>query len=209
MSDKPSKATKSRHSFVSKQRKPISTQKSMDESVAEDVPAKEAHVNAEEADMQKALEESMKSMYDVPQGPLPPVAHDLLNLQNPKRKSPADQYIFQRRTSTPIRSSGHDESSSLYVELGLSDSKEESQEAGPDPSTQDKGQAGSNPDEQSKGQARPDPSNTGADEQPMPSHVVHAGSDHEHMDLDVADVSPRPSTEQMNKGFTATAYPKV
>nr|GEZ50665.1 hypothetical protein [Tanacetum cinerariifolium] len=206
MSDKPSKATKSRHSFVSKQRKPISTQKSMDESVAEDVPAKEAHVNAEEADMQKALEESMKSMYDVPQGPLPPVAHDLLNLQNPKRKSPADQYIFQRRTSTPIRSSGHDESSSLYVELGLSDSKEESQEVVPraDAGGQCEGQAGPDP-----GQARPDPSNTGADEQPMPSHVVHAGSDHEHMDLDVADVSPRPSTEQMNKGFTATAYPKA
>nr|GEW68187.1 retrovirus-related Pol polyprotein from transposon TNT 1-94 [Tanacetum cinerariifolium] len=208
MSDKPSKATKSRHSFVSKQRKPISTQKSMDESVAEDVPAKEAHVNAEEADMQKALEESMKSMYDVPRGPLPPVvirepesekyqpllevpgkskskvteeqvAHDLLNLQNPKRKSPADQYIFQRRTSTPIRSSGHDESLSLFAKLELSNSKEESQEVVP------RADAGG----QGEGQAGPDP-------------------DHEHMDLDVADVSPRPSTEQMNKGFTATTYPK-
>nr|GFC53271.1 hypothetical protein [Tanacetum cinerariifolium] len=51
--------------------------------------------------------------------------------------------------------------------------------------------------------------NAGADEQLMPSPVVHAGSDHEHMDLDVADVSPQPSTEQMDEGFTATAYLKV
>nr|GEZ56737.1 hypothetical protein [Tanacetum cinerariifolium] len=78
-----------------------------------------------------------------------------------------------------------------------------------DISTQDEGQAGSNPDEQSEGQAGQDPGNAGADEQSMPSHVVHAGSDREHMDLDVADVSPQPSTEQMDEEFTATAYPKV
>nr|GFD01035.1 hypothetical protein [Tanacetum cinerariifolium] len=56
------------------------------------------------------------------------VAHDLLTLQTPKKKSPADQYIFQRRTSTPTRSSGHHESSSLYTKLGLMDSKVESDE---------------------------------------------------------------------------------
>nr|GEZ15096.1 hypothetical protein [Tanacetum cinerariifolium] len=43
ISDKPSKATKSKHGFVSKQHKPISTQKSVDKSVAEDIPAKEPH----------------------------------------------------------------------------------------------------------------------------------------------------------------------
>nr|GEV05622.1 hypothetical protein [Tanacetum cinerariifolium] len=229
------------HGFVSKKRTPISTLKSVDESVAEDVPAKEPHVDAEEADMQRALEESLKSMHDVPRGPLPPVVirkpelEKYQPLPKPKKKSHADQYIFQRYTSTPIGSSGHDESSSLYVELGLSDREEESQEvvpgagaggqgegqagpdpgaqaegqAGPDPSAQDEGQAGSNPDEQSEGQAGPDPGNARADEQPMPSPVVHAGSDHEHMDLDVADVSPQPSTEQMDEGFSATAYPKV
>nr|GEY17432.1 uncharacterized mitochondrial protein AtMg00810-like [Tanacetum cinerariifolium] len=53
------------HSFVSKKHKPISTLRSVDESVAEDVPAKEPRVNDEEADVQRALEESMKSMYDV------------------------------------------------------------------------------------------------------------------------------------------------
>nr|GFB67655.1 hypothetical protein [Tanacetum cinerariifolium] len=39
--------------------------------------------------------------------------------------------------------------------------------------------------------------------------VVYAGSDREHMDLDVADVSPQPSTEQLDEGFTATVYPNV
>nr|GEX20163.1 integrase, catalytic region, zinc finger, CCHC-type, peptidase aspartic, catalytic [Tanacetum cinerariifolium] len=244
-SDKPPKAKKSKYGFIGKKR----TLKFVAASVAED------------ADLQKALEESLKSVYDVPRGPLPPVvirepesgkyeplpevpgkgkakvtdeqvSHDLLSLQKPKKKSPTDQYIFQRRTSTPIGSSGHDEPS--YVELGQSESEEFEKvvpgadegghsegQAGPDPDTQaegqtgsdtgaqDEGQAGSNPDENYEGQAGPDPGNTGADVQSIPSHVVHDGLDREHMDLDVADVSPQPSTEQLDEGFTATAYPKI
>nr|GFD16824.1 hypothetical protein [Tanacetum cinerariifolium] len=73
ISDKPFKAIKSRHGFVSKKGKPISTLRSVDELVAEDVPAKKPRVDDEEADVQRALEESMKSRYDVPRGPLPPV----------------------------------------------------------------------------------------------------------------------------------------
>nr|GEW21301.1 retrovirus-related Pol polyprotein from transposon TNT 1-94 [Tanacetum cinerariifolium] len=131
------------------------TLKSVAKSVAEDAPAKEPQVAAEDADLQKALEESM---YDVPRGPLPPVvskkpesgkyqplpkvlrkgkakvteeqvSHDLPSLQKPKTKSPTDQYIFQRRTSIPTRSSGHDESS--YVDLGKSDNEEESKKVVP------------------------------------------------------------------------------
>nr|GFA79647.1 hypothetical protein [Tanacetum cinerariifolium] len=52
----------------------------------------------------------------------------------------------------------------------------------------------------SEGQAGPDPGNAGDEEQSIPSPVVHVGSDHEHMDLDVADVSPQPSTEQLDEG---------
>nr|GFB28409.1 hypothetical protein [Tanacetum cinerariifolium] len=141
--------------------------------------------------------------------------------------------IFQRRTSTPTGSSRYDEPS--HAELGQSDSKEESEkvvpdadavgqgegqagpdpgaqakgQAGPEPGAQDEGLAGSNPDEQSEGQAGPDPGNAGADEQPVSSPVVHVGSDREHMDLDVADVSPQPSTEQMDEWFTTTIYRKV
>nr|GFD20987.1 hypothetical protein [Tanacetum cinerariifolium] len=78
-----------------------------------------------------------------PKPTAPKVTHDLLNLQNPKRKSHMNQFIFQRRTSTPTGSSGHDESSSLYAELELSDSEEESQEVVPrvDAGGQGEGQA--------------------------------------------------------------------
>nr|GEU76696.1 putative pol protein [Tanacetum cinerariifolium] len=177
--------------------------------------------------MMKALEESLKSIYDVPWGPLPlmvirepesgnyqllpevqgkgkekvtdeQVALDLLTLQTPKKKSPVDQFIFQRRTSTPTGSSGHDESSSLYAELGLTDSEVESDEdvlgtdagvpdegrAGPNPGDQDEAQAGPNPDEQDEGQARPNPG-------------------------DAATCLNTTSPEQMDEGFTSTAYPKV
>nr|GFB56760.1 hypothetical protein [Tanacetum cinerariifolium] len=225
------------------------TLESVAASVAEDVPAMEPQVAGEDADLQKALEESMKSIYDVPRGllllvvirepesgkyqPLPEVpgkdkpkvtkehvAHDLLRLQKPKRKSPADQYIFQRRTSTPTESSGYDEPS--YAELRQSESEESKKvvprtdeggqaegRTGSDAGAHFEGQAGSNPDEISKGQAGPDPGNAEVDVQSLLSPVIHAGSDREHMDLDFADVSPQPSTEQLDEGFTATAYSKV
>nr|GEW47643.1 copia protein [Tanacetum cinerariifolium] len=240
----------------------IRSLKSVAASKAEDVPAMEPQVAAEDADLQKALEESMETAYALPRGPLPPVvirepesgkyqalsevpgkdkakvteeqvAHDLLSLQKPKKKSPVDQYIFQRRVSEPTGSSGHDESP--YVVLGQSDSEEESEkvvlgadegdqgegQAGPDPSAQaegqkgsdtgaqDEGQAGSNPEEIFEGQAGPDPGNAGTDKHSIPSPMVYAGSNREHMDIDVADVSPQPSTEQLDEGFTATAYLKV
>nr|GEU43142.1 hypothetical protein [Tanacetum cinerariifolium] len=159
--------------------------KSVGESEAEEVPAEKPQVADEDADFQKAVEESMKDAYALPKGSLPPVvirepesgkyqplpevpgkgkakvseeqvAHDLLSLQKYKKTSPADQYIFQRRVSKPTASSFHD------------GSQDEGQ-AGPDPNAQaegqarlnpektSEGQAGSNPDETSKGQAGPDP----------------------------------------------------
>nr|GEW82960.1 hypothetical protein [Tanacetum cinerariifolium] len=231
-SDKPLKANKSKYSWVSKKR----TLKNVEASKAEEVPAMEPQVAAEDTDLQKALEESMKTAYALPRGPLPPVvikepesgkyqplpevpgkgkakvteeevAHDLLSLQKHKKTSPVDQYIFQRYVFEPTGSSRHDESP--YDLFGQSDCEEESEKTGSDAGAQDEGQAGSNPDETSEGQAGPDPGDAGAKEQSIPSHVVHAGSDCEHMDLDVADVSPQPSTEKLDEGFTATVYPKV
>nr|GEV42667.1 hypothetical protein [Tanacetum cinerariifolium] len=234
ISDKPSKAKKSRQGFVSKKRKPISTLRSMDESVAEDVPKKEPRADDEEADMQRALVESLKSMYDVPRALLPPVV-----IREPEfgKYQPLLEVPGKGKEKAHLHTIGsyrHDESSSLYAELGLTDSEEESEkdvpgadarsqgegqagpdpgaqaegQAGQDPGAQDEGQARSNPDGQPKGQAGPDPGNAEAS-QPMPSPVVHDGSDREHMDLDVADVSAQPPPEQMDKGFTATAYLKV
>ncbi|GJT02405.1 hypothetical protein Tco_0823574 [Tanacetum coccineum] len=100
------------------------------------------------------------------------VALDLLTLQTPKKKSPTEQYIFQRRTSTPTESSSHDESSSLYVKLRLTVSEMESDEEVPGivARVQDKGQAGPNPGEHDKGQARPNPGDA-AMYQPLSSHV--------------------------------------
>nr|GEV28038.1 hypothetical protein [Tanacetum cinerariifolium] len=82
-------------------------------------------------------------------------------------------------------------------------------QAGSNPDETSEGQAGPNPDETSKGQAGPDHGDAEAKVQSISSPVVHAGSDREHMDLDVADVSPQPSTEQLDEGFTATVYPNV
>nr|GEY52879.1 hypothetical protein [Tanacetum cinerariifolium] len=95
---------------------------------------------------------------------------------------------MNRRTSTPSESSGHDESSSLYAELRLTESEVESDEdvSGIDARVQDKGQAGPNPGEQDKGQAGPNPGDAAA-----------------------TNVSTQLHPEQMDEGFTATAYPSV
>ncbi|GJY73491.1 retrovirus-related pol polyprotein from transposon TNT 1-94 [Tanacetum coccineum] len=211
----------------------------VDEFVDEGVPENEPRIGDEEADLQKAVEESLKEFHSARQGlllpvvirepesgkfqPLPEVqgkgkekvsdeqvALDLLNLQTPKKKSPADQYIFQRRTSTQTEPTGHDESSSLYAELGLTDSETDSDEEVPGivAGVQDEGQAGPNPGEHDEGQAGPNPGDAEAS-QPPSSHVVHAGPNLEHMDLEASDTSIQPNPEQMDEEFTTTAYPNV
>nr|GFA91734.1 hypothetical protein [Tanacetum cinerariifolium] len=194
------------------------------ESVAEGILEKECRVNDEESDVQKALEESLKKVRGKGKAKVTDerVSRDLLTLQTPKKKSSVDQYIFQRRTSTPTGSSGHDESSSLYAKLGLTDSEVKYDEdvsgidagvqgegqAGPTPDDQDEGQDGPNPDEQAEGQDGPNHGDAAAS-QPLPSPVVHAGPNLEHMDHEVIDVSRQHHPEQMDEGFTAMAYPKV
>nr|GFC25499.1 hypothetical protein [Tanacetum cinerariifolium] len=61
----------------------------------------------------------------------------------------------------------------------------------------------------SEEQAGPDPGNAEARVQSTSSPVVHAGSDREHMDTDVANVTLQPSTQQLYEGFTATIYPNI
>ncbi|GJY20977.1 hypothetical protein Tco_0393543 [Tanacetum coccineum] len=101
-----------------------------------------------DAILQKVLEESLTDAYPTQRGPLPLVvfretdtgklqpllvvpgkgkekvgeeeaAQVLLHLQTTKKKSPTEQYIFQRHTLVPSEPAGHKESSSLYAELGL------------------------------------------------------------------------------------------
>nr|GEW37483.1 retrovirus-related Pol polyprotein from transposon TNT 1-94 [Tanacetum cinerariifolium] len=230
-SDKSSPARRPKQGLVTKRRKPTSSLRSVDKSVDEGIPEKEPRFDDEEYDVQKGIRRNLKSVYDAPRVSLPPmvirepdfekyqlllevqgkgkkkvsdeqVSLDLLTLQTPKKKSPTGQFIFQRRTSTPTESSGHDESSSLYAELGLTDSEVEFDEDVPgiDAGVQDEGQAGPNPDEQDKGQAGPNPGDA-AVSQPQSSHVIHAGPNHEHMDLEATDFSTQLHPEQMNEGF--------
>nr|GFB24885.1 hypothetical protein [Tanacetum cinerariifolium] len=212
------------------------TLKNVEALKAKEVPAMEPHVAVEDTDLQKTLEESMKATYALPRGPLPPVvirkpesgkyqplpkvpgkgkakvseeqiAHDLLSLQKHKKTSPQIN-TYSKGASLNLL----DPPDMMNLHMLCLDSQ-----------TARRNQkrlclrlmrvvkmkAGSNPNETSEGQAGPDPGDAGAKVQSIPSLVVYAGSDHEHIDLDVADVSPQPSTEQVDERFTATAYPKV
>ncbi|GJX83319.1 hypothetical protein Tco_0332800 [Tanacetum coccineum] len=133
----------------------------VDEFVDEGVPAAKPNLeDTEEAILQKVLEESLTDAYPTRRGPLPPVvfrepdtgklqpmpevpgkgkekvgeeqaAQVLLHLQTPKKKSPDEQYIFQRCSYVPTETAGREDSTSLYAELGLSSSDTESDEEMP------------------------------------------------------------------------------
>ncbi|GKB43837.1 hypothetical protein Tco_0888779 [Tanacetum coccineum] len=165
----------------------------------------------EETDIiQKVMEESLKDAYPAPRGLLPsvvirepePVKYEPL-LETPKKKNPAEQFIFQRRTPAPTIPSSHEESSSLYVELGLTDSESEF-----DNEASREGQVGSGPSKLVEGQVRSDPG-VATDSRIQPNHVVHAGPNLEHMNLEVSDTSPQPNPEQMDEEFTTMIYPSV
>ncbi|GJX54629.1 hypothetical protein Tco_0282998 [Tanacetum coccineum] len=208
----PSQAKHSKAGTVSKKRKLHSTLQLVDEFVDEGVPADEPRFGDEEADMRKAMEESLKDAYVAPRGPLPPVVirepepgkyEPLPEVQGKGKEKVSEEQDAQRRTPAPTVPSSHKESSSLYVELGLTDSETES-----DNEASREGQARSDPGKQFEDQAGSDPGKQ-ADSQIQPSHVVHAGPNLEHMNLEVSDTSPQPNLEQMDEEFTTTAYPNV
>ncbi|GJR47677.1 hypothetical protein Tco_1315780 [Tanacetum coccineum] len=154
-----------------------STPQLVDEFVDEGVRADEPRFDDEEVDMRKAVEEILKDVYNAPRGPRPPVvfrepkpekfqpllevqgrgkekvgeeqaAQVLLNLQTTKKKSPAEQYIFQKGTPATSEPSGLVESSPLYAKLGLTNSEADSdEEVSPEMNagTQEEGQDGTNP----------------------------------------------------------------
>nr|GEW58957.1 retrovirus-related Pol polyprotein from transposon TNT 1-94 [Tanacetum cinerariifolium] len=172
--DKPSPARRSKPGLVTKRCKPTRSLRSVDESVDEGIPETKPRFDDEE-DEGKGKEKVTDEQ----------VALDLLTLQTPKKRSPVDEFIYQRHTSTPTESSGHDESLSLYAELGLTDSEVESDEDVPgiDAKVPDEEQAGQNPGDQNEGQAGPNPGDAAAS-QLQSGPVVHAGPNLEHMDLE-------------------------
>nr|GFB30131.1 hypothetical protein [Tanacetum cinerariifolium] len=222
-SDKPPKAKKSKYSRVSK----IRSLKSVAASKAEDVPAVEPQVVAEDADLQKALEESMKTAYALPTGPLPPVvirepesgkyqplpevpekgkakvteeqvAHDLLSLQKHKKKSLVDQYIF-------ITTGSSRQNEPLYAKLEQSE-REESVKGVPEAGTQERSQG------KDEGQAGPDPGAQVAVEEQvlLEDHVSLSGtlSSLQHMSKDISfgDLffSDKPSKADNDKATVET-----
>nr|GEY52519.1 monodehydroascorbate reductase [Tanacetum cinerariifolium] len=231
-SDKPPKEKKSKHGWVSKKR----SRKNVEASKTEEVPTVEPHAADEDAEYQKVLEESMKDAYALPRGTLPLVVirepesgkYQPLPEVPGKGKAKSDSEEESEKVMLGAEEGGQDEGQArpdpdaqaedptrsdagtqAEDQMGSDAGAQVEGQARSNPDETSEGQARSNPDETSKGQARPDPGDTEAKVQSITSHVVHARSDREHMDLDVADVSPQPSTEQLDEGFTATAYPKV
>ncbi|GKC37483.1 retrovirus-related pol polyprotein from transposon TNT 1-94 [Tanacetum coccineum] len=180
--DEPSPAKRSKGGLVGKRRKPKSPLKLVDEPSDEGVPIEEPAHTDEEADLQWALELSLKEQAEQTQGParlvvlrepdsrkyqpLPKVqgkgkekvvdeqaAHDLLTLQTLMKKSPVDQFIFQRHPPMHTEPTRHADLPSLDAELPLTDSEMESDKEMPmiNVGDQDECQAGPNPGEQDEG----------------------------------------------------------
>nr|GEZ88917.1 hypothetical protein [Tanacetum cinerariifolium] len=207
ITNKPAKAKRIKHSISRKTRQPRSSPKSVGASKAEEVPVEEPQVADEDADYQKALEESMKDAYALPKGPLPPVV-----IREPEsgKYQPLPEEESEK-VMLGAEDDGQDEGQAepdpdaqAEDQTGSEAGAQAEGQAGSNPDETSKGQAGSNPNETSKGQAGPDLGDAEAKVQSISSPVVYAGSDREHMDLDVANVSPQPSTEQLDEGFTAT-----
>nr|GFA05457.1 hypothetical protein [Tanacetum cinerariifolium] len=166
----------------------------------------------EDVEYQKVLEETMKDAYDFPRGTLPPVV-----IREPESgKYQLLPEVPGKGKAKVTEEQSDSEEESEKVVLGAEEGGQDEGQAGPDPDAQAEDQTRSNAGAQAKdqtgsdaGQARPDPGDAEAKVQSILSPMVHAGSNREHMDLDVADVSPQPSTEQLDEGFTSTAYPKV
>ncbi|GKA96391.1 hypothetical protein Tco_0818486 [Tanacetum coccineum] len=103
--------------------------------------------------------------------------------------------------------SGQADPPSLDAELPLTESETKSDEEVPviNAGDQDEGQAGPNPGEQDEGQAGSNPGDA-TESQLQPSHRVHAGPNHKHMDLEATDASSQQKPEQMDEEFTTTTY---
>ncbi|GJZ01573.1 hypothetical protein Tco_0519534 [Tanacetum coccineum] len=239
--DAPPLAKRAKAGKVVKKRTAKSSKQLVDEFIDEGVPAAKPRLeDTEEEILEKVLQESLTDAYPTQRGPLPPVvfretdtgkfqplpevpgkgkekvgeeqaAQVLLNLQTPKKKSPAEQYIFQRRSHVPTETAGREDSTSLYAELGLYGSDTESDEEMPSvvrSGAQDEGQAGPDPGTLDEGQAGPNPDDV-AESQPLPTPSVLAGPNLEHSDVEITDPSSQPQPEHMDEGFTAAAYPDV
>ncbi|GJS49079.1 retrovirus-related pol polyprotein from transposon TNT 1-94, partial [Tanacetum coccineum] len=229
--DEPSPAKRSKGGLVGKRRKPKSPIKLVDEFSDEGVPITEPRIDDEEADLQQGIELSLKDLEARNQGPtrsvvfrepnsgrfqpLPEVqgkgkekvieeqaARDLLTLQTPKKKSPADQFIFQRRTPMTTEPPGNAESPTLDAKLALANSETKS----------DKPDISVAKDTEMEVTHTETPINKKKDASNRDLTEINAGvqdEGHARSNLTVSDASTQQNPEQMDEEFTTTAYPNV
>ncbi|GKC23643.1 hypothetical protein Tco_1025793 [Tanacetum coccineum] len=200
---------------VAKKRTLKRSQQLVDEFVDEGIPLTEPRFGDLEADTQRAIEESLKDAHGAPRGPFPLVVfretdtgkfQPLPEVEGKGKEKFGTEQAAQRRTSAPTEPSGHDESSSLYVALGLTESNMESDKEMPPvvkSGDQDEGQARPDPGIQDKGQAEPNPDDV-AESQPLSTPGVHAGPNLEHKDAEATDATSQPQPGQMDEDSIGT-----
>ncbi|GJW21839.1 hypothetical protein Tco_0032461 [Tanacetum coccineum] len=179
-SDEPSLAKSSKSGLVTKKRKPTSSLRLVDEFVDEGIPENEPRFDDEEADMQRAVEESLKVVHAAHRGPLPPVVFrepdsgDVNHFQRFRvREREEDEKVTLAEVETdteelliPTEKSGEEVSNTVV--LGTESGGQDEKQGGPDPSDS-------------------------AESRPLPSQGIDTGS----------------SLDPMDEGFIATAYPNV
>ncbi|GKB81787.1 hypothetical protein Tco_0948682, partial [Tanacetum coccineum] len=187
---------------VAKKRTLKRSQQLVNEFVDEGIPLTEPGFGDLEADTQRAIVESLKDAHGVPRGPLPPMVfrendtgkfQPLPKVEGKGKEKVGAEQAAHRRTSAPTEPSGHDESSSLYVELGLTESDTESDKEMPlvvKSGDQDEGQAGPDPGIQDKGQAKPNLDDV-AESQPLSTPGVHVGPNLKHTDAEATDATTK------------------
>nr|GEX03938.1 hypothetical protein [Tanacetum cinerariifolium] len=198
--DKPAKAKRIKHSISRKTRQPRSSPKSVGASEAKETPAEEPQVTDEDTDYQKAVEESMKDAYALPKGPLLPVV-----IKEPEsgKYQPLSEVPEKGKAKVTKEQVAHDLLSlQKHKKTCLADQyifqrrvSKPTGSSGHDESPY--ALLGQSDDEEESKKLVFGAKEGGQDE------------DREHMDLDAADVSPQPSTEQLDEGFTAMVYLNV
>nr|GEU61429.1 hypothetical protein [Tanacetum cinerariifolium] len=224
-SDEPSPAKRSKPGLVIKKRKPTSSLRLVDEFVDEGVLENEPRFDDEEVNLQREVEESLKDVHATHRGLLLPVvfresdsgrrqpllevqgkgkekvieeqvAHTLLDLNTPKKKSTTDQYILQIRTPETTNRIGpsihHEDEKATRadVETDTQELLTHTEKSGEEVSNIVV--LGTESGGQDKKQGGPDPGDS-ADSRPLPSQEILTGS----------------SLDTMDEGFTATAYPNL
>ncbi|GKB64771.1 hypothetical protein Tco_0920957, partial [Tanacetum coccineum] len=170
-SEAPPLAKRAKAGKVGKKRTVKSSKQLVDEFIDEGVLAAKPRLQDRGEIWKTVLQESLTDAYPTQRGPLPPVVRET----DTGKFQPLPEVSGKGKEKV-----GHEDSTSLYVELGLSGSDTESDEEMPSvvrSGAQDEGQAG------------PDPGklDEGADQIPV--------------------IQPQP--EHMDEGFTAAAYPEV